>query len=723
MISSLQVGVFSQTTLQLQKTGATRAVVAGISNYQDEAIPDLRYADKDAEALVAYLKSKAGGEVPDDNIILLKNEQATTAQIGSALDWLMEESEEGDIAFIYFSGHGDVETKTKMQFGYLLTYDSPPKVYVAGAFPLTYLQAVISTLSESGVQVVMISDACRAGKLAGSSVGGTQATSSVLAKQFSNEVKILSCQPNEYSLEGEQWGGGRGVFSYYLIDGLYGLADRNGDLQVSLLEIERYLEDQVPAQTAPQSQIPMTTGNKGARIGKVDEGLLAQLKQDKEMETPLLAMVDSRGLEDGVLEKADSLTRHQYANFKEALSAGNLLTPEGKSANDWYILLSKNKSIARLHNFMRRNLAAALQDEAQQAINAYLLADKKDLSNRINMGDGYAAYPAYLARAAELLGEQHYMYRSLKAKQLYFEAVLIRLDNQKKSALDSIYKEAISKLEKAMEFESQAAYIFNELGVNYERIKDYDKAIESYRKANDLAPTWILPYNNMGAVYYNRKQWDNARGVFKSLIKKDSTFQNAWYALGLIYKNTGDLETSEKMFLKASELLPDARVYQNLGKLYTKMEKNEAAEEMFEKAIELVPGNAVIHNEFANFYDQTRQFEKAERMYKKTIDLSPDNIYPRLELARVYYNSEREKQAEAIYQKTLEMKPGDPWNFFCLACYKAKQKDNAAALDFLKQALEKGFSDHAAIVDSHEFDEIRNERDFKKLMKRYFGHQ
>ena len=25
--------------------------------------------------------------------------------------------------------------------------------------------------------------------------------------QYANEVKILSCQPNEFSLEGEQWGG------------------------------------------------------------------------------------------------------------------------------------------------------------------------------------------------------------------------------------------------------------------------------------------------------------------------------------------------------------------------------------------------------------------------------------------------------------------------------------------------------------------------------------
>ena len=28
-------------------------------------------------------------------------------------------------------------------------------------------------------------------------------------------LKFFSCQPDEFSLEGQQWGGGRGVFSYF----------------------------------------------------------------------------------------------------------------------------------------------------------------------------------------------------------------------------------------------------------------------------------------------------------------------------------------------------------------------------------------------------------------------------------------------------------------------------------------------------------------------------
>ena len=55
----------------------------------------------------------------------------------------------------------------------------------------------------------------------------------------------MSCQANEYSVEGTEWGDGRGVFSYHLLEGLTGLADVDDDQIVSLQELERYLEDEI----------------------------------------------------------------------------------------------------------------------------------------------------------------------------------------------------------------------------------------------------------------------------------------------------------------------------------------------------------------------------------------------------------------------------------------------------------------------------------------------
>lgn len=266
----LAVASFAQTSRGVrpvksglpERTGITRAVVVGISNYQHPNIPALKYAHADARAFAQWLGTASGGMVPRQNIQLMVNEQATTAAICVALQWLVEESHRGDQAIFYYAGHGDVETTTVQQNGYLLGYDSPAAVYAAGAVSLQYLQDVTTTIcTKNEARMLVIADACHAGKLAGSGIRGAQLTTAQLARQYARETKILSCQPDEFAAEGANWGEGRGVFSFYLLNGLSGAADDDCDGVVTLLEIGNFLQKAVPAAVAPHKQMPVIIGN------------------------------------------------------------------------------------------------------------------------------------------------------------------------------------------------------------------------------------------------------------------------------------------------------------------------------------------------------------------------------------------------------------------------------------------------------------------------------
>ena len=78
--------------------------------------------------------------------------------------------------------------------------------------------------------------------------------------------------------------------------------------------------------------------------------------------------------------------------------------------------------MGRLHNAMRRNYAAALQDGAQQMMNSML---KTGLTNEVLDGDNpaeiYKDYPLWLGRASDLLGQGHYIYPILQARKHFFE--------------------------------------------------------------------------------------------------------------------------------------------------------------------------------------------------------------------------------------------------------------------------------------------------------------
>ncbi len=519
-------------------SAVTRAVVIGISDYREPLIPDLKFADRDAEAFASWLRSTAGMGLPDSNLVFLKNKGATTAQMIVSLDWLIEKSAPGDRAFIYFSGHGDVERVTKFQRGYLLSHDSPPAVYGAGAFSLNYLQDILSTLSEKNVQAFVITDACRAGKLAGSSVGGAQATATQLSQQFANEIKVLSCQPDEFSLEGEQWGGGRGCFSYHLEDALYGFADGNGDATVDLLELRRYLEDNVSREAAPQNQLPMVAGPVKTVVAAVRPDAVAARKAEKGNRATPFRAVDNRGMEDRLLEKMDTSDQRIYAQFLAAVDSGFLMKPAGRSADDYFKMLLERPAMAALHGAMKRKLAAALMDEGQTIINKVLRTDPQVLDNIFANRVKYDHLPAYFERATEILGERHYAWRDLKAKEFYFRAMTFRLENYPDSSAEWRSTERRKWLGKSLERDSSSAVVFYELGKTYEGHSK--ERIGYYKKAASLARGWALIYHELGLNTSAMESISN----YKKAIELDSTFLQPCYSMTWVLDDLGQRDSA-----------------------------------------------------------------------------------------------------------------------------------------------------------------------------------
>ncbi len=608
----------------------TRAVVVGVSDYQHNAIPDLMYAHQDAQAFAGWLQSPAGGNVPENNITLLTNAGATYAAVGTALYSMLDVCKPGERFIFYFSGHGDVEAKISTQPGYLLCHDSPANVYMVGAFNLRDLQSIVSTLSENGVKVVLVTDACHAGKLAGAGIGGTQATAAALSKQIANEVKIMSCQPNEFSLEGEQWGGG--AFSANLLDGLTGLSDRNNDGVVNLFEITRYLQDNVPAQTAPLPQMPMSVGDLQTTLNAVDAAALAGLKTKKSGAVAWISAIGSKGLEDDILAKTDSLTRQRYFDFKKQIAAHVFFEPRYDCADDLFRELIRLPQLQPLHGLMTRNYAVALLDEVQQAINALLDNDPYEANHwRYNPGR-YTQYPAYLQRSMELLGEKHYMSRALAAKKLYFEGYNLLKNvgefQNEPARRDSFKSIAREKFLESLQFQPDGAYVFYSIGqtFNFDSNPVYmTDSVELWcQKAIELAPGWLLPYLEIANEYGNGqldiqsaekwlnkalaiapesyqgllylswlKQWQNkpdeSLAISKKMIELKPDVFNAYStAAHTLTFIKGDYLESEKYCLKSLGIEPNqwGWAYTLLGINYIKTRRTALAIEHYKKGLE-----------------------------------------------------------------------------------------------------------------------------------------
>ena len=77
--------------------------------------------------------------------------------------------------------------------------------------------------------------------------------------------------------------------------------------------------------------------------------------------------------------------------------------------------------------------------------------------------------------------------------------------------------------------------IFYNLGIVYEKMKNFKKAKESYLKAIELEPNYSDAIYNMGLVHTELREYNEAIECFQKIIGEDPEDSNSYFNLGLVY--------------------------------------------------------------------------------------------------------------------------------------------------------------------------------------------
>jgi hypothetical protein len=221
------------------------AVVVGVSSYNH--MPALRYTDDDAYRFYAFLKSMEGGALPDNQVRVLIDEEATRDNILQNIDEVFEQASERDLVIFYFSGHGLNGSFLPIDFdGYnnKILHEE-----IADAFNKCRAKFKLC-----------LADACHSGSIIAMR-GDTDPILSQYYNQLSKSVSgtalIMSSKSDETSLESQ--GLRQGVFSHFLIRGLKGEADKDKNSVVTVKEIYDYIYESVTAYTGNR-QSPVIKG-------------------------------------------------------------------------------------------------------------------------------------------------------------------------------------------------------------------------------------------------------------------------------------------------------------------------------------------------------------------------------------------------------------------------------------------------------------------------------
>jgi hypothetical protein len=231
------------------------AVAVGIAAYDNPTVPTLKYPDNDAFSIYSFWKSPLGGSLDDEHSEVLVDDGATKAQIMHAMRNSFYKAKERDLAIFFFSGHG-------LKGSFL------PSDYDGDDIRL-YHNEVGKILAECRAKhKLVIADACHSGSyIAGKGVnakpnrGFTQTFYDELDKSEEGIAYLLSSQADEESLEVSTLR--NSVFTYFVVRGLKGEANANGDSIISIQELFDYVYLNVTsyAQKLGKVQTPLIKGN------------------------------------------------------------------------------------------------------------------------------------------------------------------------------------------------------------------------------------------------------------------------------------------------------------------------------------------------------------------------------------------------------------------------------------------------------------------------------
>lgn len=182
--------------------------------------------------------------------------------------WLAQAIEE-DIVIIYFAGHGSPDSPDTSSNLFLLAFDTQYENITTTGFPMWDIETALKRFIKAK-KAIVIADACHSGGIGESFDIARRANRGLkintintgihsLSKVGDSVCVISASDENQYSQESKDWGGGHGVFTYFLLKGLKGHADFNKDNAVTLGELTSYLSQEVRRATK-NAQSPTVAG-------------------------------------------------------------------------------------------------------------------------------------------------------------------------------------------------------------------------------------------------------------------------------------------------------------------------------------------------------------------------------------------------------------------------------------------------------------------------------
>jgi tetratricopeptide (TPR) repeat protein len=177
-----------------------------------------------------------------------------------------------------------------------------------------------------------------------------------------------------------------------------------------------------------------------------------------------------------------------------------------------------------------------------------------------------------------------------------------------------------------------------------------------------------------------------------------------------------------------------ADVWNKMGIAYQLMFNQEEASRCYQTSLRLDPRNPRVMNNLGTIFDAEKEYSNAERLYRKAIKLDPNSALIYKNLGTNLLSQHKYKKGWEVYKTALQIDPhifqssasprvqnpatveerGAMNYYMAKGCLRAGM--NECAIDYLRMALNEGFTNPKKIEADSEFAGLRGTPAFEQLL-------
>jgi tetratricopeptide (TPR) repeat protein len=208
----------------------------------------------------------------------------------------------------------------------------------------------------------------------------------------------------------------------------------------------------------------------------------------------------------------------------------------------------------------------------------------------------------------------------------------------------------------------------------------HEDSIELHNKIIDEVPFNAMAWYNLGVAYQGLKLFEKAIDAYDYCLAIDDKFEYA-------YRNKGDAFIQLKQFNQAIEVLemhlsiakPEDIILEAIGYCWDKQKQYAKARDYYRKASQLNPQDDQIFFKIGETYTKESQWEKAIKAYSVALHINKNNASYCLALGNCLMEMGAEKEALVCYLNAVQLRPDikSTWQALVKALYTAHYLDEA----------------------------------------------